>query len=331
MSLFSSDKDRNVLNKGISEIATVKIGKSNQGMIIKSKNIDNPILLFLHGGPGNPEYLLQKKYNINLEDFFTVCWWDQRGSGLSYNASLANEQMTLDLMVTDTVEITNYLKKRFRVDKIYIMGHSWGSFLGINVVSNYPELYKAYIGIGQVTNQFESEKLGYKSMLKTAKATGDIKTVNKLKKYNLTNPDAITTKYLMLRSSIMGKQGNGVFHDGTLAKNMLKDIILDNEYSLSGKYGYLMGSLKSLKYPLNKSQYTTNLMVKITEIEIPVYIMHGIHDRQVSYSLSLDYFDKLKAPSKKFYTFENSAHSPFMEEKIKFIKIISNDILEKEI
>lgn len=93
-------------------------------MIIKGKNDQNPVLFFLHGGPGNPEYVLVKEYSIGLEDYFTVCWWEQRGSGMSYSSSIQSDTVTLEQMVSDTVEITNYLRERFGKDKIYLMGHS---------------------------------------------------------------------------------------------------------------------------------------------------------------------------------------------------------------
>lgn len=321
------DEGGNVLEGSISEIVRTEIGGVEQGMIIKGKNKNNPVILFLHGGPGNPEYVLNKEYNIGLEDYFTVCWWDQRGSGMSYNTSIKKGSITLEQMILDTVEVTNYLRERFGQDKIYIMGHSWGSFLGINTVSKYPDLYQAYLGIGQVTNQFESEKLGYNLMLERAKELGDQKTIDKFRKYSLTTPEDITTNYLMLRSETMNKQGHGVFHIEQSKMKLLMPILKANEYTLKDKYGYVAGSLLCLEQPMNQSQYTTDLNKTIPSLEVPVYIFHGIYDDQVSFNLSLQYYEKLKAPKKAFYQFNHSAHSPYMEEPNKFMQIIKDDIL----
>ncbi len=321
------DKDGNILAESISEITKVKIGGMEQGMIIKGRNKNNPVLLFLHGGPGNPEYVLAKNYPIGLEDYFTVCWWEQRGGGMSYSSSISSSTMTLEQMVEDTVEVTNYLKERFGKDKIYLMGHSWGSFLGVNTVAQYPELYEAYMGIGQVSNQLESEKLGYMQMLSTAKENGDEKSIKMLMQYKLDGANTITPNYLMVRSNIMSKQGNGVFHIAKSKFSLLLPIFQAKEYTLSNKYGYAVGSMFCLEQPLNKSQFTTNLMEEITELKVPIYIFHGAYDRQVSYELSKEYLELLKAPKKQFYTFDNSAHSPFMEEPVKFMQIIKNDIL----
>lgn len=315
------------LKGSLSEVVRTEIGGIEQGMIIQSKNTNNPVVLFLHGGPGNPEYVLSKESNVGLEDSFTVCWWEQRGSGMSYSSSIEKGSITLDQMIADTIEVTNYLRKRFHQDKIYIMGHSWGSFLGINTVAKSPELYKAYIGIGQVVNQFESEKLGYELMLAVAQEHGDKKSVEKLKKYNLITPNDITTNYLMIRSEIMNKYGFGVFHKQKSKMKLLMPIFTANEYTLKDKYGYAAGSLLCLEQPMNQSQYTTDLNKTIQELQVPAYFFHGVYDRQVSFNLALNYSKSLKAPKKEFYQFKNSAHSPFLEEPEKFMQIVKEDVL----
>lgn len=321
------DENGDILYGSVSEIIKIKIGELEQGMIIQGKNINNPVLLFLHGGPGNPEYVLSKESKVGLEDLFTVCWWEQRGSGMSYFSSIEKGSITLEQMISDTVEVTNYLRERFGQDKIYIMGHSWGSFLGINTVAEYPELYNAYLGIGQVVNQLESEKLGYDLMLTIAQEDGDNKAVDKLKKYTFSTPDDITTEYLMVRSELMNEYGYGVFHTPKSKMELLMPIFKAKEYTLKDKYGYAAGSLLSLEQPMNQSQYTTDLNKSIKELEIPVYFFHGIYDRQVSFDIALSYYKSLNSSKKYFYQFDESAHSPFLEEPEKFIQIIKDDIL----
>lgn len=165
-------------------------------------------------------------------------------------------------------------------------------------------------------------------MLERAKEVGDQKTIDNLKKYNLSTPDDITTNYLMVCSEAMNKQGHGVFHIRKSKMELLMPILKANEYTLKDKYGYVAGSLLCLLQPMNESQYTTDLNESIPSLEVPVYIFHGIYDDQVSFDLSLQYYENLKAPKKVFYQFDNSAHSPFMEEPDKFMQIIKEDILE---
>ncbi len=121
------------LKGSISEKIYVNINGVEQGMFIKGKDANNPVLLYLHGGM--PDYFLTQKYATGLEDYFTVVWWEQRGSGLSYSADIPPETMTLEQMISDTKELTNYLRNRFGQEKIYLMGHSGGSFIGIQVAA----------------------------------------------------------------------------------------------------------------------------------------------------------------------------------------------------
>ncbi len=321
------DENGNILSDSVAEITKVEIGGMDQGMIIKGKNVNNPIILFLHGGPGNPEYVFAKNSSLNLEDNFTVCWWEQRGTGMSYSSDIKPGTITLEQMISDTVEVTNYLRERFGKEKVYLMGHSWGSFLGIHVAERYPELYEAYIGIGQVTNQIESEKMGYAKMLEVAQSRGDTKSLEKLKQFNLADVENSSPKYLMARSEIMMKQGYGVFHKPISKFSLLLPIFQLDEYTLADKYGYAMGSALCLDQPINKIQFSTSLFDTINELKLPVYITHGAFDAQVSYQLSKEYFDQLQAPLKRFYTFDNSAHSPFVEEPDKFTQIMLKDVL----
>jgi pimeloyl-ACP methyl ester carboxylesterase len=139
----------------ISEKTFINVNGAQQGMIIKSKDASHPVMLYLHGGM--PEYFLTKRYPTGLEDHFTMVWWEQRGSGISYSASIPRETMTLEQLISDTIVVTNYLRHRFHKEKIYLMAHSGGSFIGIHVAAQTPELYHAYIGVAQMSHQLKSE------------------------------------------------------------------------------------------------------------------------------------------------------------------------------
>ena len=118
------DQDGKVPEHGINEKIWVTIGGIEQGMFIRGMDTDNPVLLFLHGGPGMPEFVFDQIYHTGLEEMFTVCWWEQRGAGLSYNGGIQPETVTVDRVILDTLEVANYLKQRFGKDKIYLMAHS---------------------------------------------------------------------------------------------------------------------------------------------------------------------------------------------------------------
>ena len=145
------DSNGRALANSISEKIWVDINGIEQGMFIESQNNANPVLLMVHGGPGMPDHFLTKRYPTGLEELFTVVWWEQRGTGLSYYGDIPAKTMTVNQFVSDTLAVTNYLQSRFGKEKIYLMGHSWGSFIGIQAAARAPESFYAYIGIAQKT------------------------------------------------------------------------------------------------------------------------------------------------------------------------------------
>lgn len=153
------DESGKPLRGSISEKVFVEIGGVKQGMFLMGRNINNPVLLFVHGGPCLPEYFLAEQYPTGLEDHFTVCYWEQRGGGLSYNPDISLDTMTLEQLTSDAIDVSNYLRDRFSQEKIYLMAHSGGTAFAIQAAAKAPELYSAYIGISQITQQAESEKL----------------------------------------------------------------------------------------------------------------------------------------------------------------------------
>ncbi|NMM63055.1 alpha/beta hydrolase [Clostridium sp. P21] len=324
------DKNKSVIKGSISEKAYVKINGVNMGMVIKSKNSSNPILLFVHGGPGMPEYPLTEKYPTDLENHFTVVWWDQRGAGLSYESGMSKEKMTTEQFVSDTIEVSKYLRNRFGQDKIYLMAHSWGSYIGIQAVAKAPELYHAYIGIGQISNTLESEKIAYDYMLKYYKTTGDEKIVNKLQKLSFKTTDHIPKEYDRIRDDVMHRAGIGTTHKmGSVITGIFMPVMENSEYTLREKINIWRGMAFSKSTVLNKELYSTDLSTKVTKLEVPVYFFSGIYDYTVSYSMSEAYLKKLQAPVKGFYLFNESAHSPMFEEPEKVIQIIQEDIKNK--
>lgn len=320
------DENRNLLAGSISEKIHVDINGVDQGMFIKSKDVTHPVLLYLHGGM--PDYFLTQKYPTGLEDYFTVVWWEQRGSGLSYSANIPPESMTLEQMISDTKEVTNYLRKRFGQEKIYLMGHSGGTFIGLQVAARAPELYHAYIGVAQMSYQLKSERLAYEYMLKQFKEKGNKKMVRKLESAPVTLTDGISDSYLSLRDKAMHSLGIGTTHDmNSVITGIFLPSLTSREYTLIEKVNMWRGKSRSGVSLLWDTMLATDMTKEVPEIDIPVYFFHGIYDYTVSYILAKDYFEKLKAPLKGFYTFEQSAHSPLFEEPERLQQILQMDVL----
>ncbi|MEN6326739.1 MAG: alpha/beta hydrolase [Syntrophomonas sp.] len=316
------------LASSISEKIHININGVEQGMFIKSKNQANPVLLFIHGGPGMPEYFLAQSYPTRLEDYFTVCYWEQRGAGLSYRSDLPSETLTEEQLISDTLEVTNYLCKRFGQEKIYLMAHSWGSFIGIQAAARAPERYNAYIGIAQISRPLESEKLAYKYMMEKYTIALDKRMVQRLKKFPITEKDIVPNSYRSLRDEAMHKLGIGTMHN---MKSVISGIFLPSwkcpEYTLSEKVNIWRGKWSDYSTNMWNQMIAADLTAKIPKLDIPVYFFHGIYDYTCSYTLAKDYFEKLQAPLKGFYTFEQSAHSPLFEEPEKMRHILRMDVL----
>jgi len=318
------DKSGNRIIGSISEKTFVTINGIKQGMFIKSKDETNPVLLFLHGGM--PEYFLSKKYPTTLEDHFTVVWWEQRGSGLSYHSNISPESITLEQMVADAVEVSNYLRKRFTKNKIYLMGHSGGSFIGIHTAAKAPELYYAYIGVSQISNQLKSEQLAHTYMLRQYELSGNEAMVRKLK--NAPVIDGTPKEYLKLRDKAMHSLGIGTTHD---MKSVFKGIFIQSltckEYTLKEKYKMWFAKSRAGVSSLWKEIIATNLMVQVPTLDIPVYFFGGVYDYTANYTLTKGYLYTLQSPVKGFYTFQKSAHSPLFEEPQKVLEIMIIDVL----
>ncbi len=320
------DQNGKTIPGSLSEKIFVNINGVEQGMFIKSKDVSHPVLLYLHGGM--PDYFLTRPYPTGLEEDFTVVWWEQRGSGLSYHDDLYPGKITPEQLIADTISLTKTLRTRFGKEKIYLMGHSGGTFIGLQVAAQAPELYFAYIGQEQMVNQLQSEYLAYQYMLEQFKANGNTRMVQKLDAAPVTMEGGTPPGYLAVRDAAMHPLGIGTMHQmhshitGVFLRSWMS-----RDYTLAEKVNTWRAKARSGASILWQPIITTDLSRKVTELAIPVYFFHGIYDYTISYPLAKSYFEKIKAPVKGFYTFEQSAHSPMFEEPEKMQQILREDVL----
>ena len=316
------DAEGKVIVGSLVEKNFIEIGGIRQGFFIRTENPENPVLLFLHGGPGSPELAYSEFYESaeRLEKYFTVCYWEQRGAGMSFNKSIDDATMNVKQFVEDARQMTEYLQRRFNQEKIYLMGHSWGSYLGIKIIEKYPENYWAYIGIGQISNQLESEKLAYDYLLNITALSNENKTFEKLKQFDKQAPDFSNNDYLMTVREIMNEYGIGVSHQNISMFNLIRNMLFFKGYTLSEKINYFNGTLFSLK--LFDNAMNDNLFESSASFGVPVFFVQGKYDFATSYTLAREYLDKIEAPKKAFFTFDNSAHTPNLDESEKFIQTV---------
>ena len=320
--------DGMALAGSISEKLHVTINGVEQGMFIRGKDKAKPVLLFLHGGPGMPEFVISQGYPTVLEDYFIVCWWEQRGSGLSFSTEIPPGTLTEEQLVDDTLAVANYLRTRFGQDKIYLMAHSGGSFFGIEAAARAPELYRAYIGVAQISRQLDSEKLAYKYMVEQFAAAGNRKMVAKLEAIQLPTMNTMPAAYYALRDDAMHSLGIGTTHAmRSVVSGIFVPVMLSRVYTMGEKINLWRGKWSASTTNMWNDILATDITAKVPKLDIPVYFMSGIYDYTVSYTLAKNYFEELRAPVKGFYTFEKSAHSPLFEEPEKFGQILLNDVL----
>lgn len=327
------DENGKPLAGSVSEKVWVNINGAEQGMFIRGRSNDNPVLLFVHGGPGMPEYFLADAQDTGLEDKFTVCYWEQRGSGLSYKPGMEGDSVSVEQLVADTVEVTRYLAERFGQEKIYLMAHSWGTFIGIQAAALAPELYHAYIGVAQVTDTPESERQAYAWMLAQYEAAGDNGMADKLKDYNVlaAQPDTALIPYFksMLRDKAMHELGIGTARNmDSVVTGIFLPVMKSPAYTLGEKVTVWRAKafLRS-ETGLLEQLFTTRTADIVPELQIPAYFISGVYDLTVNHDLSKEYYEQLKAPVKAFYTFADSAHSPMFEEPVRFLEVMEQNVL----
>lgn len=307
----------NKMEGSISELRQVTLNGRKEWISIRSENRENPVLLFLAGGPGGSQ-MAAVRYDLGeLEKYFIVVNWDQAGSGKSYGAADIGS-LTVNTYIEDGYALTKYLCETFKQDKIYLIGESWGSALGIFLIDRAPELFHAFIGTGQMISFLETEITDYRLALEIAREKGDTKIIDNLKAngqppYYGSDVTWKSATYLQYLSTYMA--ANPDIHNG--GYNTLRDLF-SSEYGILDKINYFRGIVSTFNsvYP---QLYDVDLRKNYKQIDVPVYFFLGRHDINAPTSFVEDYFELLHAPSKEIVWFEHSGHSPWINESERFV------------
>jgi pimeloyl-ACP methyl ester carboxylesterase len=320
------DNDKPLVGS-IAVLEKVTLGGSDQWITIRGKNRNNPVLLFLAGGPGGTQLAATRDQLKKLEDNFVIVNWEQPGAGKSINA-VPLKSITPERYISDAHQLTQYLCQRFKQEKIYVLGESWGSALGIWLVQRYPELYHAFIGTGQMVAFAETEVRDYELALKMAKEQGNTKLVEKLKKQGLPpyyGKDVVWkvspyNQYLgdyMTKNPEIERPGYNTFSD-----------LAGPEYGLYDKVNFLLGLATTFNH-VYPQLYNVDLRKQAIKLDVPVYFIEGRHDINAPPALTEEYFNALKAPHKEFIWFEHSGHSPWINERDRFVDLMVNLVLKE--
>jgi len=294
-------------------------------VMIRGKNLDNPILLILHGGSSQSANF--SYFNKDLEKEFTVVYFDQRGEARSNLKEINPNTLTLENYIEDTHHLTTYLKNRFNKEKIYLLGHSMGTLLGINTIKKYPKDYIAYIGVSQNTDPIESEKIAYDMLENDEKVNK--KQLHKIPRITYENIDTFNIKRRTKEVLALSMKYGGMLYKTnifTIFKILILPILLFKPYTFKNKKDALTQHKERLLF-----FYKNPPMQSIKKLDIPVYFIHGKDDLIINHKLTKEYFNTLQAPYKEFITFEKSAHFPQFEEAEKFNKLLCKLLKNKNL
>jgi pimeloyl-ACP methyl ester carboxylesterase len=312
------DESGNTPANSIAELTELELNGRKQWVSLRGWDKNKPVLLFLAGGPGGTQMAAVRHELAELEKHFVVVNWDQPGSGKSYYAE-KTRNITVDTYIQDGYALTEYLKERFSQEKIYLVGESWGSALGIFLAAKYPQSYHAFIGTGQMIDFMETERMDYAKAMEIAGNRGDTALIKQLRSNgeppyygkDVTWKSAAYLNYLSAyMASIPGIRNPGY--------NTLRDIA-SSEYGLLDKINFFRGIINTYN-DVYQQLYDIDLRTDYTKLDVPVYFFLGRHDVNAPTVLAEEYEQVLDAPDKRIVWFEHSAHSPWINERDKFVE-----------
>lgn len=315
--------------EGVETLEQVTLGGVKQWISVRGQNRANPVLLMIHGGPATPMMPNRWLWQRPWEDFFTVVQWDQRGIGK--NAATSDSAtifptLSMDRIVKDAEELSELLRTRFGQRKIVLLGYSWGSMVGLELAHRRPDLFHAYVGLGQAISTAD-EHYNYAGVRERAMKAGNqtaLRELDSIAPYPAPDGSMIPSKAFLVRkwSSVFNGGWYGVpdlglfYRIGDWGPEYTAEDIAAHGRNVRWGGGGLFPDMmrtnfRKLNYP----------------IEVPVVILQGRWDLYTPYQAAVDWFGTLRAPKKKMVTFERSGHFLMFEEPGKLLMTLVNEVL----
>ncbi len=301
-----------VVPGSIAEVGYRRLGGLDQWVMIRGRDVTNPPLIFLHGGPGWSETWLFRRFNAPLENSFTAVYWDQRGAGRSYDRTASRLSLTVERFVSDLDELVDQVRERLGKPQVAIFGHSWGSALGVLYAAHFPKKVAAYIGSGQIGDWAAAESASYELALANAQRRGPRRAESKLRAIGPPpyGADAVFTERTW---SLRLSGGMSLQTLWGIGRTVLggKEVSL---FELPRAWQGFRFSMDAMWPEIS----SLNLVDLVPALEMPVYFLLGRKDPWVPPTTSVAYFEALRAPMKELVWFERSGHEPFVDEPDKF-------------
>ncbi|HAQ41052.1 MAG TPA: alpha/beta hydrolase, partial [Clostridiales bacterium] len=274
----------------------------------------NPIIILLHGGPGNNMAYYSYYWQTDLEKEYTIVHWDQRGCGNTYYRNKEAEKPTLDLLISDLDELVNYVCTEYSKENIVIMGHSWGSFLGKVYVSKHPEKVSAYVGVGQFTDIWKSEQCAVEEAVRLANAaskTNDVKKIEEQYQLVISSQETNMWEFMKLRQLTTKYLSNG--ENTSFSVSLFSPYLTFNDFKWFLSLIINFDKFIEIQDKLYNTLFSKNTFSEndYTKYEVPIIIIAGDCDWITPYSMAQDYFNSISAPKKEFILIKNAGHIPF--------------------
>lgn len=290
----------------------VSVNGVNHYLFHSGTNYDNPVLLYLHGGPGSVESLFAHAFQYKIEETFTIVHWDQRGAGKTLTKN-PDKYPSIDVMLEDLYGIIQYLKQKYNKEKIVLLGRSWGTILGSIFIKLYPEDIAYYIGVAQVVSLLENERVAYAKMKEQIVKANDKKALKKLETIGTYPGEKIIFDREFLKKcrkirKLQGLYGLAVKSDLPVFISAFKSPI----FKLSDLFAFSKGLKANSK--IHEFLGDFDLAADSSDYKVPIYFILGEDDWQAPYIIAEKYFSKINAPHKKLFIIPNAGHRIMMDQ-----------------
>lgn len=308
----------------IAELTTVEVGGHSQAILLRGRDVDAPVLLFLEGGPGGTALGAMHHSGGGLEEHFVVATWDQRGTGKSITAREPVATLTPEQAVSDAIAVAEHLRARFDEERIYVLGSSWGSTLGVLAVQARPDLFHAYIGSGQMVDQQETDRRMYAESLAYAERVGDEGFAQQLREIG-------PPPYTDMLAYPIALSSNPEWDDYTRGPDYdlqasYPTSLFTSEYTFTESMR-AMGAMADTFAAVYPRLQDVDFRRDVPRLEVPVYFVQGVHEAPGRADLAEEWFTGLRAPSKQLIRFDSSGHTPHLDEPGRFADLMAEVVL----
>ncbi len=308
----------------VAELTRAQVNGHDLSMLIRGTDVTNPVLLFLAGGPGGAEFGAMRRHGQELEQDFVVVTLDQRGTGSSYDQIEPTSTLTLQSAVDDVAGVSSYLRERFGQEKVYLVGQSWGTTLGVLAVQAHPELFHAFVGVGQMVSQRATDLIFYQDTLAWARTEGNSELVAELVSMG-PPPWSDFLNY----STVLGYEQEVYPYDhreNAEGAGQMTENLPVGEYGLLDTVNLARGLADSfaLMYPQLQD---IDFRVDVPTLDVPVYLAEGRYEPRGRADLAAEWFGELQAPDKKWIEFPTSGHRPLFEQPALFHQVMTDTVL----